>query len=309
VIGQQSDGVEQRRSMWIDPLVLCNLAEFPVDKSQIDYLLDFHEAVKGSAIGFRLRDWSDYLCRGYVLGTGNGNGQTWQLIKTYTMGGGSAKRLISKPVAETVVLKRNGVIQNSGWVLDSTTGIITTWLTGTLSVDAFEFDVPVRFDQDKINFRFDGAEGNQRIFQLSPLTCTEIRIQPGYYPDLVPLPYALPLFDLGFDYGTIGGPSFQTSIAMSGSEFEDRKIFWNTPLGSWNIGDRGLNYAELDYFIRFFRVARGQAIAFSFYDWQDGLTKRVRFAEDVFRVRFDAYRSSDKQVIFNLGGIGLKQLR
>src|SRR5574343_1453680 len=105
-IASQSDGSEQRRSHWIDPLILVDLAEFPIDKEEIDYLIAFHASVKGSDIGFRLKDWSDYLCPGYTLGTGNGTTQTWQLIKTYTIGNHSVKRAILKPVSGSVVLRK-----------------------------------------------------------------------------------------------------------------------------------------------------------------------------------------------------------
>ena len=308
-IGSQSDGSEQRSPRWIDPLIFIDLAQYSVNADEIDYLLSFHASVKGSGIGFRIKDWSDYLCPCYTLGTGNGTEQTWQLTKTYTIGAYSVKRAILKPVAGSVVLRVDGVIAESGWSIDTTTGVITTTLTGVLSVDEFEFDVAVRFEQDKINFAFDAADNwGNKFFKMQALTCVELRIKPQIYPSLDPLPPSLPQLILGYDYGTTGGPEFRTSIVQAGSEFEDRKSFWDNPLGEWNIGDRGLSRAETDYLIAFFRLARGMAVPFDFYDWQDGTTKRVRFSEDTIRLRFDAYREGDRQVQFNLGGIGVKEV-
>lgn len=308
-IGSQSDGAEQRSPRWIDPLIFIDLAQYSVNAEEIDYLLSFHASVKGSGIGFRIKDWSDYLAPAYTLGTGNGTEQTWQLTKAYTIGSFSVKRAILKPVAGSVVLRKDGVIQNSGWSIDTTTGVIATTLTGVLSVDEFEFDVPVRFEQDKINFEFDAADNwGNKFFKMQALTCVELRIKPQIYPSLDPLPSSLPQIVLGYDYGTTGGPKFETSIIQAGSEFEDRKSFWDNPLGEWNIGDRGLSRAETDYLIAFFRLARGRLIPFDFYDWQDGITKRVRFSEDTIRLRFDAYREGDRQVQFNLGGIGVKEV-
>jgi len=53
-----------------------------------------------------------------------------------------------------VKLYRNSLLQASGWSIDTTTGIITTSLTGTLTVD-FDFDVPVRFDTDELALSLD----------------------------------------------------------------------------------------------------------------------------------------------------------
>jgi uncharacterized protein (TIGR02217 family) len=306
LVNQQSDGIEQRQIKWFDPLILCNLAEFPINITELNYLLSFHSSVKGSLIGFRLKDWSDYQASGYTLGTGTGVTQTWQLTKTYRIENNSVTRLISKPVPNSVVLRKDGVIQSLGWSIDTTTGIITTTLTGSLSVDSFEFDIPVRFEQDKINFTFLAGTG-QKIFTLGALTCAEIRLKSQSLGNDV-IPASLPQINLGYDYGTIGGPRFETKIASSGSEFEDRKAYWKNPLRDWNIGSRTLSKSEVDYFISFFRNARGMGIPFSFYDQQDGTPKRVRFAEDVLRLRFDAYQSNNKDVIFNLGGIGVKEL-
>lgn len=307
---RQSDGSEQRSPRFIDPLIFIDLAQYSVNADEIEYLLSFHESVKGSGIGFRIKDWSDYLCPGYTLGTGNGTTQTWQLVKTYAIGSFSVKRVILKPVAGSVVLRKDGIIQNSGWSVNTTTGVITTNLTGVLSVDEFEFDIPVRFEQDKINFVFDAADNwGNKFFKMQALTCVEIRIKPQIYPPLDPPPDVLPQIQLGYDYGTTGGPKFETSIVQAGPEFEDRKSFWDTPLGEWNIGDRGLSRAEADYLIAFFRACRGRLVPFGFYDWQDETIKRVRFSEDTIRLRFDAYREGDRAIQFNLGGIGVKELK
>jgi hypothetical protein len=50
------------------------------------------------------------------------------------------------------------------------------------------------------------------------------------------------------------------------------------------------------------------AVPFYYKDWQDEATKLVRFAEDRISFRFDAYRSSDEVVIFNLGGVAISEV-
>ncbi len=306
-IATQSDGQEQRRAMWSQPLIVANLAGRAVDKIELDYLLDFHASVKGSAYGFRLRDWSDYQSGLTAIGTGNGTTQTWQLVKRYTVGSYTTTRPITKPVANTLTLYLNGIATATGWSLNTTTGVLTTTLTGAIAVD-FEFDVPVRFAEDQIKFTFEAADpfdSARRIFTLDALTCTEIRLEPTIYPAIEPLPPSMPLFNLGYDYGTNGGPQFDTGIASTASEFEARIPYLDSPKGFWNIGDRTLDRAQVDYFLAFYRLCRGMAVPFLFKDWQTETTKPVRFAEDRISLQFNAYRPHDQQVIFYLGGLAI----
>jgi hypothetical protein len=261
--------------------------------------------VKGAFDGFRLRDWSDYKAVNQAIGTGNGTEQSWQLVKRYSISTATVTRPITKPIAAGFQLFVDGVPTAEGWTLDTTTGILYTELTGAITA-TFEFDIPVRFEQDKIDFTFD-AKG---LFTLAPLTCTEIRIEPLIYPELDALPASLSeVIDLGYDFGTLGGPSFSTGIKANAAEFEKRKQYWANSLGSWDIGDRLLLGSELDYLIRLFRVCRGMAIPFRFKDWQTNTIRDVRFAEDRMSFRFDAGGNhSTSEVIFNLGGVAIGEL-
>ena len=260
-IATQANGEESRRPLWSEPLIYAQLGEKMVNGSELEYLLDFHTTVQGAYSGFRLRDWSDFYAEGQSLLAGPTN--TYQLIKTYTVGVYSVVRPITKPVADTVKLYANGVEQLSGWTIDTTTGVLTTAIAGTLTVD-FEFDVPVRFEQDQISFRFQASSGSQKLFNLAPLNCTEIRLLPTVMPTLTAIPSEVAAtISLGYDYRTTGGPQFNTLIATTASEFEDRIPLWDASLGSWEIGDRTLNRSELDYLLAWFRISRGQAVPFS----------------------------------------------
>lgn len=305
-IATQANGEESRRPLWSEPLIYAQLGEKMVNGSELEYLLDFHTTVQGAYSGFRLRDWSDFYAEGQSLLAGPTN--TYQLIKTYTVGVYSVVRPITKPVADTVKLYANGVEQLSGWTIDTTTGVLTTAIAGTLTVD-FEFDVPVRFEQDQISFRFQASSGSQKLFNLAPLNCTEIRLLPTVMPTLTAIPSEVAAtISLGYDYRTTGGPQFNTLIATTASEFEDRIPLWDASLGSWEIGDRTLNRSELDYLLAWFRVCRGQSVPFSFYDWQSETTKKVRFSEDRISFTFQAYRRADREAIFTLGGAALKEI-
>ena len=306
-VTRQADGREQRRALWSQPLVIAQLGQRSVTQTQLNYLIAFHASVQGAYSGFRLRDWSDFYAVNQVIGTGNGTSQTWQLVKRYSAGGFTVTRPITKPVADSVVVYLDGVEQASGWSVDGATGVFTTALSGVISA-SFEFDVPVRFEQDRIEFTFKAA-GAVNLFELATVTCTEVRLEPTILPALDPLPgELLETIALGYDLETQGGPEFSTQIAMTGAEFESRAALWTTALGQWNIGARTLNREQIDYFLAWFRVCRGQSVPFSFYDWQSETTKRVRFSEDRISFTFQAYRRHDKEAIFTLGGAALKEV-
>lgn len=308
-IATASNGVEQRRAIWSQPLITIQLGDRRVNESELNYLLAFHASVKGAFAGFRIRDWSDYRSGLTAIGTGDGSLQSWQLVKRYTVDTVTVTRPITKPIDGTLKVYVEGAEALTGWSCDYSSGVLFTELTGAIIVD-FQFDVPVRFEQDKIDFTYEAGRSGRKLFTMAPLTCVELRLEPTIYPPLDTLPTAIAeTFDLGYDFGTLGGPSFNTAISSNAAEFESRKSYWANAKGSWDIGDRGLLRSELDYFISLFRCARGMAIPFSFKDWQDETTKLVRFAEDRISFRFDAFRSTDEEVIFNLGGVAIEQIR
>lgn len=107
-------------------------------------------ACKGRLHSFRFKDKADYSATSEVLGTATGDtDETMQLIKTYSFGTGSTVRNIAKPVAGTVQLYEDGVPLSSS--VDTTTGIVTfTSSVGKEITADFEFDVPVRFEDDAL---------------------------------------------------------------------------------------------------------------------------------------------------------------
>lgn len=82
---------------------------------------------------------------------------TFPLVKTYGDAAGGWVRRISKPVAGTVTVSVNGSEAGAEtWSLDAATGVVTFGSGHVPPVDAairagFEFDVPVRFDTDRID--------------------------------------------------------------------------------------------------------------------------------------------------------------
>jgi uncharacterized protein (TIGR02217 family) len=155
-------GFEQRNAIWQHSRRSYNAGLGLQDMKDLYEALEFFEARRGKLHGFRWKDWADYKSKDPItattavditIGVGDGSTDDFQLVKTYSDGAGSYTRTIKKPVAGTVKIALNGVVQNSGWTVDTTTGIVsfTSPPGSTVVVTAgYEFDVPVRFDQDQI---------------------------------------------------------------------------------------------------------------------------------------------------------------
>jgi uncharacterized protein (TIGR02217 family) len=121
------------------------------NQQQLDELIAFFRARKGKAYGFRFKDWTDYKATGQLLGTGDDTETQFQLVKRYPSGSVIEVRTITKPVAGTVHVYKDGVEQLSGWSVDVTAGVVTftTAPTAAVAITAdFKLDVPVRFDTD-----------------------------------------------------------------------------------------------------------------------------------------------------------------
>ncbi len=126
-------------------------------------VIAFFEARRGRLHGFR---WKDHLdCQScaplgvvgagdQVIGTGDGVRTAFQLVKTYGDAGGSYQRPILKPVAGSVRVAVDGVELGAGWSVDAATGLVTFDAApgaGAGVTAGFAFDVPVRFDTDRLS--------------------------------------------------------------------------------------------------------------------------------------------------------------
>lgn len=153
-----ASGFEQRNSNWQQARARYNVAHGVKTKAQLDALIAFFRARKGRANGFRFKDWSDYQATNSAIGTGDGSTQTFQLAKAYISGSTTETRHIRKPVSGTITVYVNGTAQTSGVSVDTTTGVCTFTSppvnAATITAD-FEFDVPVRFNTDRLSATLD----------------------------------------------------------------------------------------------------------------------------------------------------------
>lgn len=170
-----ASGYEQRNINWSSARGRWDVASGLKKKTQLDTLIAFFRARKGRAHGFRFKDWTDFKATAQALGTGNGTITTFQLIRTYSSGGATDVRTITKPVAGTVKVYLAGVLQASGWSVNVTTGVITftTAPGNNVAVSAdYEFDVPVRFDTDRMAVTIEQVN----LHQWSGIPIVEIRV-------------------------------------------------------------------------------------------------------------------------------------
>lgn len=170
-----ASGHEQRNANWQAARARYNVAHGVKTQAQLDALIAFFRARQGRAVGFRFKDWADYKATGQAIGTGNGSVTTFQLVKTYVSGGITSTRTITKPVSGTVKIYVNAVEQTSGVSVNTATGIVTFTVApangAAISAD-FEFDVPVRFDTDRLSATLD-AYG---VHSWQDIPLVEVRI-------------------------------------------------------------------------------------------------------------------------------------
>ena len=90
-----------------------------------------------------------------LIGRGDGRTVRFALSKLYRSGEASYRRPIAKPVAGTVKLALGDVelVEGTDFSVDLTTGEVTLAVAPMMDAPVtagFEFDVPVRFDTDRI---------------------------------------------------------------------------------------------------------------------------------------------------------------
>lgn len=155
VIGLSS-GKEQRISEWLYERGEWDISYGIQDKSDFTQITNFFRSRRGKFRGFRFKDWADYEAVGELLGTGDGLKREFKLVKDY----GYYKKRITRPVSDTVTVTINGIQKIGGFTVNHQTGIITFTnhedhipAEDAVVRASFQFDLPVRFDIDKLDLR------------------------------------------------------------------------------------------------------------------------------------------------------------
>lgn len=159
-----ANGFEERNTPWEHSRRRYDAGVGLRSLDDVEQLIAFFEARRGQIHGFRWKDWSDYksgrasqavTAFDQIIGTGDGRTKVFQLVKTYRSGGAAYMRPIAKPVRGTVLVgeDRDQKIAGLEFEIDDRTGMVTFDTAPAVGVAisaGFEFDVPVRFDTDRI---------------------------------------------------------------------------------------------------------------------------------------------------------------
>lgn len=165
-------GFEERNSRWAASRRSYNAGYGVTSLDALHEVIAFFEERRGRFHGFRWRDHADWKscaptatpgALDQQIGTGDGSQRTFQLTKTYGSAFAPWTRDIRKPVAGTVSIAVAGALQAPGtdFAVDTTTGLVTfaegkAPASGAAVTAGFEFDVPVRFDTDKLEVNLSG---------------------------------------------------------------------------------------------------------------------------------------------------------
>jgi uncharacterized protein (TIGR02217 family) len=158
------NGFEERNTPWAHSRRRYDAGLGLRSLDDVEVLLAFFEARQGQLFGFRWKDWSDFRsapasqalsAADQTIGVGDGVTRDFPLSKTYRSGAQSYVRPVTKPVAGSVKVALAGVVRQEvlDWTVDPATGLVrfvSPPAAGSAVTAGFEFDVPVRFDADRI---------------------------------------------------------------------------------------------------------------------------------------------------------------
>lgn len=153
-----NSGHEQRNINWQEARSVYNVAHGVKTQQQLEELISFFRARKGRAHGFRFKDWSDYKAIKQHIDLADGQKTEFKLVKTYENAGVTEKRLINKPVEDSLDVYLDGSLYQDNIIFNTEKGIIIFDIPPAAGVAIsadFEFDVPVRFDTDRLSAKLD----------------------------------------------------------------------------------------------------------------------------------------------------------
>jgi uncharacterized protein (TIGR02217 family) len=158
-------GFEQRNINWSKSRAEFDIGYGVRDFADMTNVVNFFMAMQGKAYSFRFKDWADFYLTNQQIAVGDGVTKVFQIIKTYTAGSSTYTRTINKPVAGTLqAILVNGSPVTS-YTLDTTTGLITfsnaPVANAPIVVTYMEFDIPCRFDVDKLDVSQDYFNAEQ----------------------------------------------------------------------------------------------------------------------------------------------------
>ncbi|WP_199562493.1 DUF2460 domain-containing protein [Pelagibacterium lacus] len=170
-IVQLASGREERNQRWAHARRRYNAGYGIKSRADMQKVLEFFEERRGRFHGFLWRDGLDWTSRGdggapmatdQQIGTGDGAQKQFQLTKRYGAGFDPYLRPITKPLAATVTISVGGMVQpGAAFTVDGLTGLVSFAVApaeGAVVRAGFAFDVPVRFDTDRLEIELAGFD-------------------------------------------------------------------------------------------------------------------------------------------------------
>jgi uncharacterized protein (TIGR02217 family) len=160
-----ANGFEERNTPWAHSRRRYDAGVGVRSLDDVETLIAFFEARHGQLFGFRWKDWTDFKsCKpsagiafdDQVIGTGDGDTRSFRLEKLYRSGVHEYRREVRKPVLGSVKAGIAGdeLAEGVHFEVDVATGLVTFADppdAGAAVTAGFEFDVPVRFDSDRLD--------------------------------------------------------------------------------------------------------------------------------------------------------------
>jgi uncharacterized protein (TIGR02217 family) len=181
-------GREERNQRWADSRRRYDAGYGVKSLDDLEAVIAFFEERRGRLHGFRWKDHADFkscaasaapVATDQAIGTGDGAMTAFQLVKAYGASFAPWSREIKKPVGGSILVAVDGVSQTEGaeFTCDTGTGIVTFAPGSIPGIGAaitagFQFDVPVRFDSDRIEISLDGF----RHGSIPNIPVVEIRV-------------------------------------------------------------------------------------------------------------------------------------
>ena len=170
-----ANGHEERNTPWASSRRRWDAGLGMRSLDDLQALVAFFEARRGQLHGFRWKDWTDFLScppsgvpgpGDQAIGIGDGARTVFDLVKRYSDLGGSYIRSVRKPVASTVRIAVEGaeLAEGTDWICDPSSGevrLVEPPASGATVTAGFEFDVPVRFDTDRLSISLATFEAGQ----------------------------------------------------------------------------------------------------------------------------------------------------
>jgi uncharacterized protein (TIGR02217 family) len=180
------NGFEERNSPWAHSRRRYDAGLGVRSLDDLAKVIAFFEARHGQLYGFRWKDWTDFRsCAPSAapsvldqpIGIGNGTTSLFRLVKRYPSSHQTYVRPIAKPVEGSVMVAVGGValVAGADFGVDHATGQVQLTeapVLGAAVTAGFEFDVPVRFDTDRIATSLAGFSAGE----IPSIPVVEVRI-------------------------------------------------------------------------------------------------------------------------------------